>query len=414
MQLKSLVALLALATTSTGYAAATPSIEEMWQIIQRQQAEIDRLKAEQDKNVVRIKETEVTSEATIAAVEQLAQSPVAAANKTRIGGYAEMHYNNLETDDGSEKNKELDLHRFVLLASHQFNDSVRFYSEFEIEHSFVEGGEEHGEVEMEQAFVEWDYASGHRARAGVFLIPVGIINETHEPETFYGVERNGVEHDILPASWWEGGIASQGELGTGFSYDLAIHSGLFLDPEEGEGKGEFEIRDGRQKVSEARADNLAYTGRLKYTGIPGLEIAATLQYQTDLLQGESYGMASDIGATLFETHVAWQQGGFGLRALYAAWDIDGAINSIQSGADEQSGYYIEPSYRFNERIGLFARYSEWDNLAGDSLDSEITQWDIGLNYWLTDQVVFKADYQNQDAPSDSGSDGFNLGVGLSF
>ena len=45
---------------------------------------------------------------------------------------------------------------------------------------------------MEQMYVDVDYGS-FNAKYGVFLIPVGILNETHEPDTFYGVERNSVE-----------------------------------------------------------------------------------------------------------------------------------------------------------------------------------------------------------------------------
>lgn len=45
------------------------------------------------------------------------------------------------------------------------------------------------------------------------------------------------------------------------------------------------MRSGRQKVANANAENLAYTARIKYTAINGLELAATLQYQTDITQG---------------------------------------------------------------------------------------------------------------------------------
>ena len=44
-------------------------------------------------------------------------------------------------------------------------------------------------------------------KAGLFLIPVGILNQTHEPDTFYGVERNNVEKNIIPTTCGEGGLA---------------------------------------------------------------------------------------------------------------------------------------------------------------------------------------------------------------
>lgn len=401
---KQLVAALIGVNISAVAQAATPSMEEMWQLIQQQQSEIAALKSQLNKSNSRITETEVMTEATISAVEKL--SLAATSSATTFGGYGEMHYNNLERDDGAASKDELDFHRFVMFTGHQFSDSVRFFSELEVEHS-VAGEGKKGEIELEQAFIEWDFAAHHRAKAGLFLLPIGILNETHEPETFYGTERNNVEKNIIPATWWEGGAAVSGELGSGFSYDAALHSGLYLAP------GKYKPRDGRQKVSEAKADDMAFTGRLVYRGIPGLELATSLQYQSDVSQGTH---AEAIDGTLFEAHIAWQQDNIQVRGLYARWDFDKAINnaSFTLGADEQTGFYIEPSYRVNDQLGLFARYSQWDNLAGDSLDSETEEFNIGLNYWLHQNVVFKFDYQNQDAPGETGFDGFNLGMGYSF
>jgi len=382
--------------------AATPSLEEMWQVIQQQQSEIASLKQQLRDNDTRLQETEVIAEATISAVEQIAMAP-AATSKTTFGGYGELHYNSLDRDDSQASKDEIDFHRFVMFTGHQFSENVRFFSELEVEHSIAGEGKA-GEIELEQAYIEWDLAGQHRAKAGLFILPVGIINETHEPNTFYGTERNNVEKNIIPATWWEGGAALNGEISPGLFYDIAVHSGLYL------AAGEYKPRDGRQKVGKAKADDMAFTGRLKYTAIPGLEIAASVQVQQDVHQGEGEA----IGGTLFETHMAWQRDDFQLRALYAQWDFDSAINNIALGADEQSGFYIEPSYRISEKLGLFARYSEYDNLAGSAVDTAVEQFDIGLNYWLHPNVVFKMDYQNQDTPSDTGYDGFNMGVGYSF
>ena len=399
-------------------AHATPSLEEMWTLVQQQQAEIAQLKAELSSTEERITQTEVKTEATFAAVEEVTAGPVAKladwADKTSVGGYGELHYNNLSSDNSDATKDEMDLHRFVIFFGHQYSENLRFFSELEVEHSLVkdtDDGSNDGEVEIEQAFIEWDYTEDHRAKAGVFLLPVGIINETHEPETFYGVERNSVEKNIIPATWWEGGMMFSGEIAEGFSYDAGVHSGLFIDPNDGKSK----IRDGRQKVSKAKADDLAYTGRLKYSGVPGLELAATVQYQADVWQGESFAGEEEADATLWELHGIYNRGPFGLRALYAHWDIDDVIESVKAGADEQEGFFIEPSYRLTEKLGFFARYSEWDNQAGDSSDTEKRQYDIGFNYWLNENVVLKADYMQEDFEGGEPElHGFNLGLGWSF
>lgn len=386
-----------------------PSMEEMWKILQQQNQQIQN----QNQEILRLRgvqqQTDAKVEATVDAVENSGLTQVAEwVNDTSFGGYGELHYNNLDDQNGSSDKDQIDLHRFVLFFGHEFTDDVRFFSELEVEHSIAGEGQE-GEVEIEQAYVEWDYADNHSAKAGVFLIPVGILNETHEPDTFYGTERNPVEKNIIPSTWWEGGVSSSGELAEGWSYDVAVHSGLKIDV----GGGDFKIRSGRQKVGNADADNGAITGRIKYTGIEGLELAATVQQQGDVAQGE---FGENIDARLIETHAIYQNGPFQLRALYAMWDLDDAIEAAGAGADEQEGFYIEPSFKLTEKLGIFARYNEWDNQAGDSsVDSEYEQIDIGLNYWLTPTVVFKADYQDQDAPSGKTElDGVNLGVGWSF
>jgi Gram-negative porin len=412
MHKKILAAAIGLSAMATAQAA--PSLEEMWTLVQKQQAEITQLKSQLETTEKRVAETEVKTEATFAAVEEVTAGPVAKlaewADKTTIGGYGELHYNNLTSDNSDESKDEFDLHRFVVFFGHQFNDDLRFFSELEVEHN-IAGEGKNGEVEVEQAYIEWDYTDNHRAKAGVFLLPVGIINETHEPETFYGVERNPVEKNIIPATWWEGGLMFNGEIAEGFSYDAGVHSGLFIDPTASKAK----IRDGRQKVSKAKGDDLAYTARIKYTGMPGLELAATVQHQTDVWQGMSFAGEEEADATMLEFHAAYNNGPFGVRALYAQWDIDDAIESVKAGADEQEGFYIEPSYRITEKLGIFARFSEWDNQAGSNNDSEKQQYDIGFNYWLHERVVLKADYRHDD--NEGGNDefrGFNLGVGWSF
>ena len=326
------------------------------------------------------------------------------ADKTRLGGYGEMHYNSLDGKGGAASKDEIDLHRFVLFFGHEFNSRTRFFSELEVEHSIAGEGKK-GEVELEQAYVEFDLNDKHRAKAGLFMIPVGVINETHEPPTFYGVERNPVERDIIPATWWAGGLALAGRFGDGFGYDFAIHEGLATTAAK-----DYKPRDGRQKTSEASAKKLAATARLKWTEIPGIELGGTVQYQSDITQGQD---ATAGSANLYEVHSVINKGAFGLKALYAQWDLSGS-GPKSKGADKQKGWYVEPSFRLSEQWGVFARYNLWDNKAGDNLASKKKQIDVGMNYWLHPDVVLKADYQWQNNDDGKNLNGFNLGVGYQF
>ncbi|PCJ30532.1 MAG: porin [Gammaproteobacteria bacterium] len=408
---KTILALSVMVATSAAQAAA-PSNEEMWEMLQNMQQQMAEIK--QQNNQLKVEndslkdQVEDTNQAIEAVVESAEQTAVASVSKTTIGGYGELHYNNLEDQHGTAHKESIDFHRFVLFFGHEFNDSLRFFSELELEHSIAGDGKA-GEIELEQAYIEYDINQQHRVKGGIFLTPVGIINETHEPNTFYGTERNPVEKNIVPATWWAAGAMFSGEIAEGFAYDVAVTSGL--DVSKKGTKTSYKIRDGRQKVSKALADDFAYTGRIKWTGIPGVELAATVQYQGDMTQNQD---ATAGSATLFETHAVIKRGAFGLRALYATWDLNGS-GPKSSGYDEQTGWYIEPSYQINSNFGIFARYNEWDNQAGDATDSEYDQIDLGINWWPHEDVVVKFDYQDQDAPKGKTElDGFNLGLGYQF
>lgn len=258
-----LAAAVAVASGSVIAADEMPSNAELWKIVQEQQQEIRSLKSQVD--------------ATADAVENSGSAKLAKAaewvEKTKIGGYGEHHFNHFE-----DKDDKIDAHRFVFFLSHQFSDKIRMFSEIELEHGFSAPDKANGEVELEQAYIEWDYIDGHNVQIGQFLIPVGIMNETHEPDTFYGTERNLVEKNIIPATWWETGLMFNGELAPGLAYSAAVHNGLKTDDGG-------TIRGGRQKASNAVAEDLAYTARLKYTGVAGLELAASVQYQQNITQG---------------------------------------------------------------------------------------------------------------------------------
>jgi len=402
--------------------AATPTNEEIWQLLQEmkgQMADVQQqnqeLKAENATLKTKVDATEQVAleaseavEAVAVATEEAVKSAKLLSDKTTIGGYGELHYNNLEDQNGDADKDEIDYHRFVLFFGHEFTDDLRFFSELELEHSLSGDGKE-GEVELEQAYIQYDINDQHSVTGGLFLTPVGILNETHEPPTFYGTERNPVEKNIIPSTWWEAGVMFSGEIAEGFSYDVAATSGLDVSK-----KGtttSYKIRDGRQKVSKAQAEDFAYTGRIKWTGVPGLELAATVQYQEDMTQSND---ATAGSGTLFETHAVFERGNFGLRALYATWDLDGS-GPKADGYDEQTGWYVEPSYQISQHFGVFVRYNEWDNQAGSSTDTEYEQIDLGVNWWPHQDVVVKLDYQDQDAPKGKTElDGVNVGLGYQF
>lgn len=335
-----------------------------------------------------------------ALADKIDTSATTSPGQTRIGGYGELHYTNLDSISGNRE-KQLDFHRFVLFINHEFNSSIRLFSEVEIEHSVVAPDTE-GEVELEQAYLQFDLGENTQLNAGAFLLPVGILNETHEPTTFYGVERNPVETYIIPSTWWEGGAMLSGHNNSGISYDLAVHSGISVDP------ADISIRDGRKELSEAPANNLAVTGRVRYTGIAGLELSASLQLQSDITQDRT----DNIGdATLIESHAVWSSGPVTVKALFARWNINGSGASALA-RDVQDGAYLEADYKIAAAHGVFIRQNTWDN-GGPGSATRMNQTNIGYSYWPHEDVVVKMDLQAQDRNAGD-QDGINVGIGFRF
>jgi hypothetical protein len=391
---------------------AVPTAAEMWAIIQKQQAQIDDLQSELADAQVEQIETQKSVEIVADAVESSAgPGGNGALDGLSLGGYGELHY------EGGDKD-EIDFHRFVLFVGHEFTDRLRFFSELEVEH-VIAGEGKNGEIELEQAFVEFDVNDNTQIWGGLHLVPVGLINETHEPPTFFGVERNVVERNIIPATWWEGGVGARGNIGsTGFSYDTMVSSGLNLNT-----ANDYRIRSGRQKVSEALIDSPAYTGRLAYSGFPGVRVASSVFYQPDVTQGVGDAISGeDVSGLLWTSNIDAKFMGFGFRALHANWKLDGEEVDL-SGRDKQSGFYLEPSYAFDTpigpldtaRAGLFYRYSDWDNNNGLDNDTGFHRNVFGVNFWPVPDVVLKMDYIiEQDDAGNPSEKSMNLGIGYQF
>ena len=341
---------------------------------------------------------------------------------TSVGGYGELHYNNFQGD--AKAKDEIDFHRFVLFFGHRFNDWISFKSELELEHSNTEN---EGAVELEQAYLDFNFSDKLNAKAGIFLMPLGFINETHEPPTFYGVERNFIETRIIPSTWWEAGAALYGEVAPGWKYQAGLTSSLdgtkFTDFAT---KG---IREGRRNVSEAPAENIAFAGRLDYTGQPGLTAGVSL-FTGKTAQDDARLNGADARLTLWDAHVRYNKDKFDLRALYAQGHLSDAAELNAAGLGLQTaerfyGYYIEAEYHIwqqgDQDFAPFIRFEKWDTQATlptgtlRGVGSKNHVMTAGANYWPHPRVVFKADYQKFDEDDgDKGDKRFNLGLGYMF
>ena len=401
--MKKLVLAALLAITPVTFAETLEHVEQEVHIametIQLLKAEINELKAA-------VKMQGAVQEATMTSVAKAAKK----FEKIHIGGYGELHYNDTETDAGS-KSKKVDAHRFVLFFGYDYNDKVRFRSEFELEHGLVkdtDDGSNGGEVELEQMYIEIDVTDQTSIQTGVILVPVGIMNETHEPPSFYGVERNDVEKYLIPATWWAAGVKVSHKLNNGLRFEAMISEGL-------KGTTAGYIRDGRQKSANASANDLAYTARVTYTGIPGLKTSLFYNHQSDFTQDSSDNIEE---MDLYGVTAIYNKDGYEVKALHVQADFSGKDETgafFTAGFDEHQGTFLEVSKRMGN-LGLFVNNSI---VSGEKVSRQYTVMQAGFSYWPQGtNTVLKANFYDKEYSNNnlqtSNSDGFHLGMGYEF
>src|SRR6185436_19159647 len=301
----------ALAVALSAFATGTyaQSTDEKLRILQQ---EIDELKAQVQKT-----------------------APGAAAqpgSATTISGYGEFNYNNYKSD---ERPTQADLRRFVFGIHHRFDERLTFHSEVEFEHAVVSKDDE-GEAELEQAWVNYKFSDAVNVKGGLFLIPLGILNETHEPPTYYGVERNEVETRIIPTTWRELGVGVHGLLGSsGLRYDVGITTGFDTgkldDPSTG-------VRSAHQEGQLANAHDLIVYGALNYRS-RGLLVGGGVFTGNTGQNGASNSALKGVSArlTLWDVHAQYKVGGLELQALYAAGTL---VPKSMKGAYVQAAYHL--------------------------------------------------------------------------
>ncbi len=315
-----------------------------------------------------------------------------------IGGYGEMLYT--DRDSGTQ----LDLYRAIVYLGYRFDENWLFNSEIEWEHG--------DETAVEFAYLEYQHNDQLNVRVGHQLVPMGFVNQLHEPTTFLSPNRPLIERYILPSTWHENGVAVYGRSGD-FDYQFALMNGFFAEGFDLENSG---LRGGRQKGSKADAEDLAAILRLDWQGVDGLWLGGSV-YLGD--SGQSAGV-QDFATTVFELHAQYEVGGFISRAVYAAASVDGAAALTTASASEDlSGYYLDLGYDvFAERgtdssLTPFLRYSAYDLSEDSATDSEVTRLMLGLAWQPIPQLIFKAAFtQEEQGATDDNI--FELSTGYVF
>jgi hypothetical protein len=350
-----------------------------------------------------------------------------AVSGTAVGGYGELTLN-----APSNAPAIIDMRRFVLFVGHNFSDRLRFYSEVEVEHA-ISSAEDAGEVEIEQAYLDGLVSRRFNLRAGLLLMPVGIINVYHEPPTFNGVDRPEVDTLIIPSTWREPGIGIFGELTTGLSYQLFLVNGF-----NAEGfTAETAVADGHQEAMLAHARNFGAVGRLTYE--PTL---ATVVGVSGYYASSGHTLPSNVGSVpvgLWEVDARTRWRGFTARAEFAMLFIGdtAALNAELAMAmpppslpvaSRSQGGYLEAGYDLlrliapatDQSVTLFGRYDYVNTqaavAAGLTPDDAFIRHVVtaGLVYRPIPQIALKGDYRRHEFGAGPGYNELAAGLAWMF
>ncbi len=360
--------------------------------------------------------------------------------RLKIGGYGEVHYNQ-PFENSLRQNGVLDVHRIVLLFGYDFSERVSFITELEFEHV--------KEVYVEQAFLQYKLNNFINLRAGLLLVPMGIINEYHEPTTFNGVERPWIDKYIAPTTWREIGIGASGNIFPArLRYQLYLVNGFNGYDGAPRLNGSNGLRKGRQKGAESFISTPNYTGKIEYYGIRGLNIGLSGYFgktQSTLYDGiptdEEGALAladsSVVGVAMTGLDARYSIIGFQFRGQYYFTRLTntfeynyftgepGSPNDLGSAL---TGFYLEAGYNIlrlfpQSKTSLipFIRYETLDTqhkveeriAKQQSNNRQIVT--TGLTWKLTSGAVVKTDVQFINADGqDETKTVFNAGIGVMF
>lgn len=158
----------------------------------------------------------------------LAASPVAGLS---IGAYGEIKFGAMQNPaaNGAWQNG-FDAARFVLLPTYAITDNIIFNAEIEFEHAgsgFDADDKLHGTAEIEQIWVDFKIIDQFNWRApGIDLVPIGYINQHHEPTQFYSVNRPELYNGLIPSTFKAGASSVYGTIADGLSYQVQVSTSL--------------------------------------------------------------------------------------------------------------------------------------------------------------------------------------------
>jgi hypothetical protein len=264
------------------------------------------------------------------------------------------------------------------------------------------------------------------------LVPMGIVNEYHEPTTFNGVERPSIDGSIVPTTWREIGAGISGKFdNASLRYQAYVFNGFASINGTKVLGGSNALRNGRQKGIQSTIDSPNFAAKLDYYGLPGLRFGLSgyvgrtqAEDDVDKIDGSSVGL-SMVG---FDARYAYQRFTARGQYIYANLTDTEDYNTLYETdlGSALQGWYLEAAYNLlsvtkQQQLFAFARFEDYDthsSVAGDLVRNQTYkrhEWTFGLSYKIAPGAVVKADYQlknnaaNVDIPNQ-----LNVGLGVWF
>jgi hypothetical protein len=400
----------------------------------------------------------------------LTDSPVTGMS---IGAYGEMKFGLQQNPAaGGQWQNGFDAHRLVLLPTYLITPNIIFNAEIEFEHGgsgFDPDDKLHGTAEIEQIWIDFKMIDQFNWRApGIDLIPIGYINEHHEPTAFYSVQRPELYNGLIPSTWKAPATSVYGRLADGLYYTLQASSSLEdfggdfgtrtdanTVPTGGYAAGidganalgfALPVRGGFQQLS----NDVAVAGQLSYSPpvLPGFNGSVSAYYTPNTTPRGAY--AGDAGMplgrsslTMFDAEFRYRvpNTGFEARGEYVYVSFGNPANLRANNDSDPTNNVGKTMYGYSGELAYhlplgnilssdwemvpFYRYTFQNTQPGGFAGTDLnmptgagqTQFhNVGVAVFPSPQIVLKATWQkviNRD-PAGANSDSVLGGVGFFF
>ena len=376
-------------------------------------------------------------------------------SRLTVGGYGEIAFTrNFYSDSpyiyakpsnyaDSPGHGRFDVPHAVIYLGYDFGKGWTMQTEIEFEHTgtgvalereYEEAGEfeqeieKGGEVELEQFWLQKSFFPELNVRLGHIIVPVGGLNNAHEPLNFFTVYRPEGEYTILPSTWHDTGVSLWGQAGA-WRYEALVVAGLdgFMFNTDN-----F-IKNGAGSPYEFKvANNYGFAARIDNTSIRNLRLSVSGYYGNTMHNSYPNDLHGE-GLTYDKTRGALGIGSFdfvfkGARLIvrgnadYAMLGDCAAISKAKAvraandspysstpvgraayAAGIEAGYDILPWFAPRDRskkLYVFGRgeaYNPYIPAEGQQSAAYTQKLRIaaGINYMPVEQIALKCEYSHR-------------------